>query len=185
MPTRFRTVSLGYDPTGLFSTPEDVLHTLEENVEPKIRQLRPELSKLRDGGTLSDLPSIRLALSPMVMWTKNWDANDLLRAAQFVDSFAIRLDCEFAGGIASVSTHVDGSGISNFLSALPAMLRDTRRLCGFVQVGTTDHGVNIDLLHLAAQALKEIALPQDTKSREAAARFAVVCNSVSNTPLCR
>src|SRR5262249_45064514 len=148
--------------------------------EPRIHALRGHLDKLVETGVLADAPTIRLTLSPLAIWSASWTADDYVAVARFLDSFAVDNGCEFVGGISKISAQHNATDPRAFLDALPTMLRETDRLCGFVQVGSTQEGLNIDLLNSAAEVVHKIARAQDEKSREAAARFCIACNVASN-----
>jgi uncharacterized protein len=153
---------------------------LRRKLDPVVQTLRNALQAAERRGT--SFESFRLAVTPLASLDVSWPPDGYVTAGLALDEAARELGAEFVGGFsASVEVGLNPRAEA-LMEALPQALRQTQRLCGFLNVASTRAGVNMHAVAKAAELLLSLGRPADQASLEAFARFAISSNASSDIP---
>ncbi len=103
-----------------------------------------------------------------------------VRIAKTLDRAAAQAEIDFIGGFgAHVQKGLTGAD-ENLLNALPRALSQTRRVCGFFNMGTTEAGLNMTAVERFGHILKDLAVR--SKTGIGCAKVAVFANVPEDNP---
>lgn len=103
-----------------------------------------------------------------------------VRIAKTLDRAAAQAEIDFIGGFgAHVQKGLTGAD-ENLMNALPRALSQTRRVCGFFNMGTTEAGLNMTAVERFGHVLKDLAVR--SKTGIGCAKVAVFANVPEDNP---
>lgn len=124
----------------------------------------------------------RVAVTPVSLIAGKSGAAELLKIAETLDRAAQTVNVDFIGGF---SAHVEKAmtGIdAELVTAIPAALAGTKRLCASVNVGSTRAGLNMDAIAKMGRVVKETASLSAADGSIGCAKLVVFCNAVEDNP---
>jgi uncharacterized protein (UPF0210 family) len=103
-----------------------------------------------------------------------------VQVAKTLDNAAAEADIDFIGGFGGyVQKGLTGSD-ENLMNALPQALSQTKRVCGFFNMGTTEAGLNMTAIERFGHILKDLAA--SSKTGIGCAKVAVFANVPEDNP---
>ncbi|HAS84132.1 MAG TPA: PFL family protein, partial [Verrucomicrobia bacterium] len=99
----------------------------------------------------------RLAISPASQLLGGHDANDALALAMALDRAAADVKVDLLGGFTALVHKGMTPAERTMIEALPIVLRDTKRVCASINIGTTKAGMNVDAILLVGKTILQIA----------------------------
>ena len=123
----------------------------------------------------------RVAITPVsiVMETHN-SPDKFLKMAQTLDKSAIDAGIDFIGGFGALVHKGFTKSDITLIKSLPEVLSKTKRVCSFLNVGSTLAGINIDAVNLLGNMLKQTS--KKSKSGIGCAKFVVFVNAPEDNP---
>jgi uncharacterized protein (UPF0210 family) len=162
-------------------SPNQFVADVRRKLSEPLRSLRSSLAQSGGEGGWR-FRNQRLAITPVSTLSANWTRSDFVTAGKGFDDLALECDLEFVGGFSANIERGIADSSRRLMDALPDVLRATTRVCGFVNVGGSHSGIELNAIRESARCLRSVAAPNDTLSAEACARFAVTCNAIGTTP---
>ncbi len=177
-----RTVTLGVD---LQRCATNQLSTLCDRIRTRLIQTAGRLSDVcREVEARYDIPIVnrRIAVTPIANVAAGHDTEGLLAVARTLDDVAAEVEVDLVGGFtAQVQKGWTEAGRS-LVESLPAVLSNTRRVCGSVNVGTTAAGINMDALGVLGRILKETAERTKAYDGFGCAKLVIFANAPTDNP---
>ncbi len=153
-----RTVTLGVNLKDLVNPDA---RKMADAVEERLTRMGNEL--VRHAGEVSDslgLPIInkRISITP-ASWLLEacGDEKAPLILGQALDRAALAAGIDFIGGYGALVHKAATKADMRLINALPEVLCQTQRLCGFVNLASTKAGMNMDAIARMGQVLKDMA----------------------------
>lgn len=124
----------------------------------------------------------RIAVSPMSQVLEGLGEDAFIEVARAMDDAAAEVRIDLLGGFTALAQRGFTPGGRNLLLALPGILSETRRICASVNVASSQAGVNVDALLLAAEQIRAIADRTSAEQGFGAAKLVVFANIPPNNP---
>ncbi|UXD21513.1 hypothetical protein IPA_05020 [Ignicoccus pacificus DSM 13166] len=121
----------------------------------------------------------RIALSPLNVITSDGDIDRMIEYAKEVDEAARRVGVDAVGGFGTFANTGLDEVTKGFLEALPKALSTTERVFGFINVGGTWDGLNIEAIYSISGKLIELAKLTNATGN---AKFLVSVNLPGDVP---
>lgn len=121
-----------------------------------------------------------LLLSSILTGNKDRDINIALAIAKVLDEVAYRLNIDFIGGFGALVESGIGYADLIVIESLPRILTKTKRICAFLNIGSTKAGINMDAVIKIASIILEVS--RSNNGPIGCAKLVVFCNSVSDNP---
>ena len=123
----------------------------------------------------------RIAVTPisLIMETHNTSAK-FLQMAKTLDLAAQKAGIDFIGGFGGLCQKGLTESDKVLIASLPEVLSRTKRVCSFLNVGSTTSGMNLDAINLLGGMLKKTA--RRTKNAVGCAKFVVLVNAPEDNP---
>ena len=103
-----------------------------------------------------------------------------LQMAQTLDLAAQKAGIDFIGGFGGLCQKGLSRSDKMLIDSLPEVLARTKRVCSFLNVGSTTSGMNLDAVNLLGPMLKATA--RKTKNAVGCAKFVVLVNAPEDNP---
>jgi len=123
----------------------------------------------------------RISVTPLSQLMDAWSGasvDDAVALAEAVDEAGAEVGVDFVGGYTALVEKGFSSGDDLLFDALPDALDATERLCGSLNVASSEAGINVDAVAAAGRAVKEAA----ELDWEACARLVVFANAPQDNP---
>ncbi len=127
----------------------------------------------------------RISTSPIAIVTEAAnirEPEEFLTIAKALDEAAVECGVDFIGGYSAI---VDKNCTPNELAlikSLPLVLTETNRLCSSVNVATTKSGINMDVISILGNVIKDISYNTRESGSIGCAKFVAFANAVSDNP---
>ncbi|MDD5317756.1 MAG: PFL family protein [Candidatus ainarchaeum sp.] len=108
--------------------------------------------------------------------------NAAVEVAKALDRAARDNGIDLVGGYSALVHGGIGRSDAVLAGSLPRALSETERVCGSLNVATTQSGVNLDAVSLAARQVKMLAEATGKDKGFGAAKFVVLCNAPGDIP---
>lgn len=126
---------------------------------------------------------ISLILSPLLRKASEGDEKDIcLRVAESLDKAVMKAKVDYIGGYSCFVHRGASKADKALINSLPEVLSKTRRVFSFINVASTESGVNMDMVERAGQIIREIAYRTRTESSVGCAKLMVMANAAEGTP---
>jgi uncharacterized protein len=176
-----RTATLGVDlQPCLGRSPARTLAAIQRLIRPRARALQKAADEME---ARYGVPIVnrRVAISPASsLVAAHPDPAFAVDLGRTLDGVARSAGISFIGGFGALADRALSAADRIVLDVLPRVLAGTKRLCGFINCGTSNVGLNMDAVRGAADAVKETA--RRTKSAGGCTRFVVFVNAVPDNP---
>ena len=124
----------------------------------------------------------RIAVSPMSQALEGLGPDAFVEVAHAMDEAVGEVRVDLLGGFTTLAQRGFTPGGRNLMLALPDILSETKRICSSLNVATTQAGINIDAVLLAAEQIKKVADKTKDAQGFGAAKFVVFANIPTNSP---
>jgi uncharacterized protein (UPF0210 family) len=104
----------------------------------------------------------------------------VLQLAKALDRAASKADIDFIGGYGAMVQKGMTAADAQIIEAIPHVLSQTKRLCGFLNLASTAAGINMDAVEKFGHILKDLA--KKTKNGIGCAKIAVFANVPQDNP---
>lgn len=154
-------------------------------VQNKVRELAGSLPRIcRQLAARYGIPIVnkRLAVSPLSVVGAGHGARGMVRLAQALDEVAQEIGIDLVGGYTALVQKGMTAADEALLEALPEALSTTERLCGSVNVASSQAGINMDAILRLGYAIKELAQRTAHRDGFGCAKFAVFANLPEDNP---
>ncbi len=123
----------------------------------------------------------RIAVTPvsLIMETHSTGAK-FLQMARTLDLAAGKAGIDFIGGFGGLCQKGLSASDRLLIASLPEVLSRTRRVCSFLNVGSTASGMNLDAVNLLGAMLKKTA--RLSRNAVGCAKFVVLVNAPEDNP---
>ena len=124
----------------------------------------------------------RISITPAAFVGAGFNREGFLEIARCLDRSAKAVNVDILGGFSAQVekglTHTD----REFIQSLPEALAETERLCGSVNVASSQKGINMDGVIMLGHCIKDIAEASREQNGFGAAKFVVFCNQPGDNP---
>lgn len=124
----------------------------------------------------------RIALSPVSDLLEGMPPEAFVQLAHTCDEAAGEVKVDLLGGFTALVQKGFTPGSRSLFEAMPTFLTETNRICSSVNVATTQTGINVEALLLAAEKIKAVAEASKKNNGFGAAKFVVFANIPPNNP---
>jgi len=123
----------------------------------------------------------RIAVTPIsLIMESHLSAKKYIQMALTLDKAAKDSGIDFIGGFGALAQKGLTRSDSLLISILPEALSKTKRVCSFLNVGSTVSGMNLDAVNLIGPMLKDTA--RRTRNAVGCAKFVVFVNAPEDNP---
>jgi uncharacterized protein (UPF0210 family) len=122
----------------------------------------------------------RIAVTPVSLITETLDERGLLEIAKTLDKAAKDSGIDFIGGYGALVQKGMTKSDERLIESMPKVFAETERLCGFLNVASTQAGMNMDAVIKIGRVIKEIS--KKTKNGVGCARLVVFANAPEDNP---
>lgn len=123
----------------------------------------------------------RVSVTPIAMLL-GCSGGDPLLYARTLDKVANDIGIDFIGGYSALVQKGFSAGDIELINSIPQALKQTKRLCSSVNIGSTKAGINLDAVKLLGKIIKEAALLTKDEECMGASKFVAFCNAVDDNP---
>ena len=99
-----------------------------------------------------------------------------------LDRAAKELGIDFLGGYSALVHKGMADYEKTFIESIPAVLRNTERLCSSVNIGSSKSGINMDAVKLMGEIIKQTAEQTADRDGLGCAKLVVFANAVEDNP---
>ncbi len=124
----------------------------------------------------------RLAVSPISSVAASHGQEGMLQAARSLDRAAAEVRVDLVGGFTALVQKGFTASERSLLEALPAVLAETERVCGSVNVASTKAGINMDAVLEMGRVIAETARRTADRDGFGCAKLVVFCNIPEDNP---
>lgn len=124
----------------------------------------------------------RLAVSPISSVAASHGKEGMLQAARSLDRAAAEVRVDLVGGFTALVQKGFTESERSLLDALPAVLAETERVCGSVNVASTKAGINMDAVLEMGRVIAETARRTAARDGFGCAKLVVFCNIPEDNP---
>ena len=177
-----RTVTLGIN---LMDCSSPDIHQLCRKVERKILSKADRLVGVCDEVSRKyGIPIVnkRLAVSPLSAVAAGHREQGFMQVARTLDSTVSRIGIDLVGGFTALVQKGFTESERALLRALPAVLSETERVCGSVNVASTKAGINMDAVLIMGRVIVEAAQRTADRDGFAAAKLVTFANVPEDNP---
>lgn len=156
-----------------------------KNIYEKIKKRAKNLVKV--GEEISKeygIPIInkRISVTPVSMLAPGRCGDDFVKYAKVLDKLAFELGVDFIGGYSALVQKGFTDNEKIFIESIPRALKETKRVCSSVNVGSTKSGINMDAVYKMGKIIRETAEVTKDDSCIGCAKLVVFCNAVEDNP---
>ncbi len=176
-----RTATLGINIKDCFHSN---FHTFQERVQRKI--IRYGKALIRNAKQIEikyGVPIVnkRISLTPVSMVMEPHGTTDkFIRLAKTIDSATKQVGIDYIGGFGALVHKGMTDAERILMECLPDVLASTKRVCSFINAGSTNSGINIDAVNMTGKMLLETA--KKTKNGSGCTRFVIFVNAPEDNP---
>ncbi|MFQ5568515.1 MAG: PFL family protein [Rhodothermales bacterium] len=124
----------------------------------------------------------RIAVTPIALIADGLKRDDMIGLAQILDTAADHVGVDFLAGFSALVDKGMTGGDRALLDALPTALAMTEHVCGSVNCGSTENGINADAVIKTAEAIQEMARLTADRDSIGCCKFVAFCNAVQDNP---
>lgn len=124
----------------------------------------------------------RLAVSPISTVAAGHGPTGMLRLARALDEVAAEVGVDFIGGFSALVQKGMTRSDEALIEALPEALATTERLCGSVNVASSQAGINMDAVLRLGYALKDLAQRTADRDGFGCAKLVIFANIPEDNP---
>lgn len=179
-----RTITMGIS---LLDCADSDLDRLCNNIRNKILRLAKNLVPV--GEEISrelGVPIVnkRISITPIAMVTGNvcHCTEDYVKVAKMLDETITELGVDILGGFSAVVSKGATASDIALIKSLPDVLAQTNRICASVNVGSTKTGINMDVVRLMGDIIKETAKKTADRDSIGCTKLVVLCNAPDDNP---
>ena len=123
----------------------------------------------------------RIAVTPVsLIMETHATRSKFVAMAQTLDRAAADAGIDFIGGFGALVHRGMTASDATLIESLPEVLSKTKRVCSFLNVGSTVCGMNVDAVNLVGPMLKKTS--RLTKNAVGCAKFVVMVNAPEDNP---
>lgn len=177
-----RTVTMGIS---LFDCISDDAERLEKKIYDKITTTAKNLvSVCEELERTYGIPIVnkRISVTPISLVGAGLSPEGFVRLAKVLDRAARELGVNFIGGFSALVQKGAVRGADNLISAIPAALAETERVCSSVNVASTKAGINMDAVKRMGEIVKECAYLTRDRDSIGCAKLVVFANIPEDNP---
>ncbi len=99
-----------------------------------------------------------------------------------MDKVAEEIGIDFIGGYGALVHKSATPGERDFIETIPSLLACTKKVCSSINVGSTKSGINMDVVKILGEKVKELAYLTCDNDSIGCAKFVAFCNAVEDNP---
>lgn len=176
-----RTVTLGIN---LFDCADSERKSFSRKALSKLRKygerLKPTLRELEKEFGLPII-NARLAITPVSL-VFSGSEEDYLKIAEGFDQLLSELEIDFLGGFSALVQKGVTASERALIESLPYVLANNKAICSSFNVATTRSGINVDVIYLLSQKIKEAAELSREQDGAACAKLVIFANAPEDNP---
>ena len=179
-----RTITLGIS---LIDCISDSLDRLCDNIQRKIVTLGHDLVRVGDKIEAEfGFPVVnkRVAITPasIIGASACRKPSDYVRIAKTLDKAATEIGVNFIGGYSALVSKDMTAGEEMFIRSIPEALASTERVCASVVAGSSKTGINMDIVRMMGDVIRETAELTKDQDSIGCAKLVVLCNAPDDNP---
>ena len=179
-----RTITLGIS---LIDCISDSLDKLCDNIYNKITSYGKDLVKVGDKIEAEfGFPVVnkRVAITPVsiVGASACSSSADYVRIAKTLERAAQEIGINFIGGYSALVSKEMTEKEEMFIRSIPEALESTERVCASVVAGSSKTGINMDVVRLMGDIVKDTAVRTKNDDSIGCAKLVVLCNAPDDNP---
>ncbi len=182
-----RTVTLGINLLRASdSNPKKLLENIEKIIWDKAKDLvnKAETAEKSYGIPIVNkritITPISLVITPALTGDKAKDIKLAVDIAKVLDRVVEKLKIDYIGGFGALVEKGETYADQIIMSSLPEVLTKTKRVCSFVNIGSSKAGINMKAVARMGAIVHEISQKKD--GYWGCAKLVVFCNAVSDNP---
>ncbi len=182
LPLDVRTVTLGIN---IADCTDRSFHKLCDGIYQRIVDKAGRMNAVcSEVASMTGVPVLqrRLCVTPIDRVAQGFNASDFVNIAKTLDGAAANVHADRIGGFAADVQHGMTQSARQLIASLPEALVQTERVRAAVHVGSTENGVNMEAVSLAADALLKSAVASSHRNGDAAAKLAILANDSTGHP---
>lgn len=177
-----RTITMGIS---LLDCAHPDVDVFNENIYKKITTQAKDLVEVGDALQRElKIPIVnkRISVTPIAICAASCVTDDYVSIAKTLDKAAKAVGVDFIGGFSALVEKGFTPSDLKLIHSLPEALSQTERVCGSVNVGSTQNGINMDAVKMLGQSLLDMAYASKDNRSMACAKFVIFTNAVSDNP---
>ncbi len=177
-----RTVTMGID---LLDTISDDMDKLCTKIYDKIALSAENLVKVADDtASKYGIPIVnkRIAITPIALVAGATKASSYVPIAKMLDKVSEQIGVNFIGGFSALVDKGYNESARALINSIPEALSETERVCASVNVGSTRTGINMDVVKVLGNTIKETSKLTADRDSIGSAKFVVFCNAADDNP---
>lgn len=124
----------------------------------------------------------RIAVTPIAFVGSGFEKDDFIQIAKTLDSAATAVGIDILGGFSAQVEKGITATDREFIASIPEALAVTDKVCGSINIASTQKGINMDALAIMGQTVKDLAETTADQDGFGAAKFVVFCNQPGDNP---
>ncbi len=124
----------------------------------------------------------RIAITPISIVAAACQNCDYIKVAKTLDRAAKAVGVNFIGGFSALVQKGCTPSDQALIQSLPKALAETEYVCSSINVGSTKTGIDMDVVRLMGQVIKDTAELTKDKESIGCAKLVVFCNAVEDNP---
>jgi uncharacterized protein (UPF0210 family) len=123
----------------------------------------------------------RIAVTPIAIINASCPGN-AIAFARALEKAAEEAGVNFIGGYSALVQKGFAPGDLDLISAIPAAMTETERVCSSVNIGATKSGINLDAVKIMGETLLQTAILSKDRDSLACAKIVIFCNVPDDNP---
>ncbi len=177
-----RTVTLGIS---LFDCQSHDIDVFTQKIYDKITHHAKDLVRIcNEVGDKYGIPVVnkRISISPMAVVGAPFNAQEMVRICQTLDTAAKDVGVDFLGGFSALVEKGFTRGDRALIESLPEALASTDRVCSSINVASSRSGINMDAVALLGQQVRNVAKATQEKDGIGCAKLVIFANIPQDVP---
>ena len=123
----------------------------------------------------------RVSVTPIALLC-GASGGDPIKYAKTLDKVANDIGIDFIGGYSAMVQKGFSAGDLELINSIPKALKETKKMCSSINVGSTKTGINLDAVKLMGEIVKKTAEETKDDNCIGAGKLVVFCNAVDDNP---
>lgn len=177
-----RTVTMGIN---LLDCRSGDVATTCANIEKKIQALAENFVPTCDKiGRKLGIPVVnkRISVTPLALVGAGFNRYEFVELAKSLDRAGDRAGIDILGGFSAQVEKGLTESDREYILSIPEALSVTAKVCGSINIASSQKGINMDALAMIGQTIKDLAESTRDAGGFGAAKFVVFCNQPGDNP---
>ncbi len=124
----------------------------------------------------------RISVTPISHVGAGFTKDEFIKIAKALDTAAAQVNIDIIGGYSANVEKGINNADKNLIDSIPEALKQTKKVCSSINVGSTRYGINMDAVKLLGKIIKDTADATISTNGFGAAKLVVFCNQPGDNP---